>query len=210
MFMWQYIVNYIHLIDAFGVMLVEEMHQTIFREVFDYVFFFASFIFEPQYVVILFAAMFVYAHYLHKDRYIFTLSLAVVISGLISFLSKLLVMRGRPIVTDSQLVHLLYGDNYELSPSFPSGHALVATVVCLLSAGLYVHYTQTHAHKNAFIHKYIVWSVAIFIAFLVGMSRVYIGVHWLTDVLAGWGIGCIIAIVTLHWLFPLLCKKFKV
>lgn len=67
--------------------------------------------------------------------------------------------------------------------SFPSGHAMVGTVVYLTLAALLVRYARTHAERI-----YVV-CVAGFIAVIVGLSRVYLGVHWPSDVLAGWALG---------------------
>jgi undecaprenyl-diphosphatase len=71
------------------------------------------------------------------------------------------------------------------SPSFPSGHALYAASVfgglaALLSARLGNH-----------LYRILVWTVAIGLAGLVGLSRAYLGVHYPSDVLAGFAVGVI-------------------
>ena len=38
-------------------------------------------------------------------------------------------------------------------------------------------------------HKVSVWAVAVSIAMAVGITRLYLGAHWLTDVLGGWALG---------------------
>jgi len=65
--------------------------------------------------------------------------------------------------------------------SFPSGHAVAAaTFYTLLARAIAIHFPD-HA-RAAYIGGGIV-------AFYVGFGRLYLGVHWPTDVLAGWAIG---------------------
>jgi len=70
-----------------------------------------------------------------------------------------------------------------LNASFPSGHALLATVF-YLSVGVML--TRAFPRRRL---KVFVLAVAVLLAMLVGLSRVYLGAHWATDVLAGWCVG---------------------
>lgn len=67
--------------------------------------------------------------------------------------------------------------------SFPSGHATAITVMYLTLASLFVRFLPTLREKIY------VLAVAVFVAVLVGLTRVYLGVHWPSDVLAGWALG---------------------
>lgn len=70
-----------------------------------------------------------------------------------------------------------------VSASFPSGHSMMAAVT-YLTLGVMLARTERQFRIRAF---YI--SVAVVLSFLVGISRLFLGVHWPTDVLAGWILG---------------------
>jgi undecaprenyl-diphosphatase len=67
--------------------------------------------------------------------------------------------------------------------SFPSGHSMVSAVA-FLTLGALLASGQT----NRGMHAYLI-GLAVFLTLIVGVSRVYLGVHWPTDVLAGWTAG---------------------
>ena len=71
----------------------------------------------------------------------------------------------------------------ELTASFPSGHAMVSAAT-YLTIGILL--TRLEAPRR--IHAFFL-VIAVTLTVLIGISRVYLGVHWPTDVLAGWSLG---------------------
>lgn len=69
------------------------------------------------------------------------------------------------------------------SLSFPSGHA-IASAVTYLTLGVLLARTERRVRVRAFI-----FAVAVALTLVIGVSRVYLGVHYPTDVLAGWSLG---------------------
>lgn len=105
------------------------------------------------------------------------LFVAVAIGGgaLVSTLLKIGFDRPRP----DLVAHA--ADVY--TASFPSGHALMSTVTYLTLGALLARLQKRTRIKLYFL------SVAVLLAAIIGVSRVYLGVHWPTDVLAGWAVG---------------------
>ena len=69
----------------------------------------------------------------------------------------------------------------EVSFSYPSGHALGSTVLY----GFLAYLFATRLPKFAWL----IYSLAVLIIALIGLSRLYLGVHWPTDIIGGYGIG---------------------
>ena len=83
--------------------------------------------------------------------------------------------------------------------SFPSGHATLSAVTFLTLAALL---TRTKARRGVKIYFV---SVAVVLTILTGVSRVYLGVHYPSDVLAGWCVGSAWAI--LCWAVALILQR---
>ena len=67
--------------------------------------------------------------------------------------------------------------------SFPSGHSMGAALVYLTSGSIISRQVTGSLAKTYFL------SIAVVLAIVVGVSRVYLGVHYPSDVLAGWAAG---------------------
>ncbi|MET0428290.1 MAG: phosphatase PAP2 family protein [Microvirga sp.] len=79
--------------------------------------------------------------------------------------------------------------------SFPSGHAMLSAVVYLTLGALLTRIVERRRIKVFFM------GLAIVLTILIGTSRVYLGVHWPSDVLAGWCVGA--AWASLCWFVAL-------
>jgi membrane protein DedA with SNARE-associated domain/membrane-associated phospholipid phosphatase len=113
-----------------------------------------------------------------------TLVAAYAGTAAVSDVIKVLVARPRPPVV--QMVGTYSGF------SFPSGHAAQAIAVYGMLAAL-----LAGSRATTWAQRVMLWAAALSLAAIIGISRIYLGVHWLTDVLAGWAVGAL-------WLFALM------
>lgn len=101
-------------------------------------------------------------------------------------LSKLIFARGRPPIPE-RLVEIS-------SYSFPSGHATMSALLATVAIAVMLRSTTPWLRRPAVLAVPVVLSLAI------GFSRIYLGAHWATDVVAGWVFG---ALWGLLWIYGL-------
>lgn len=92
--------------------------------------------------------------------------------------------RERPFSNSQLAAHVRVGYKPQ-SSSFPSNHALNTFAVATLLTWYYPH----------------LWALFFFIAGLVGYSRIYVGVHYPSDVVVGAIVGILIATLMIRWIF---------
>jgi undecaprenyl-diphosphatase len=115
---------------------------------------------------------------------------AVAGGALLNLVLKNVFQRTRPLIPGAYSV--------ETGFSFPSGHSMISLV--FYGAVAYIALTYVKSKKQ----KIFIIAGALVICALVGFSRLYLGVHFLTDVLAGWAAGglwlaiCILGDLWLH------------
>lgn len=142
-------------------------------------------------LVLIVAAVIVYLLLIRKAGTALFILVAVAGGQALSSLLKAGVDRPRPDLVS----HLVT----ETSLSFPSSHAMVSAVTYLTLGSLAARFLPGRTTKI------FVLSLAVLTTLVVGVSRVYLGVHWPSDVLAGWCAG--FAWAMLCWLAARLLQR---
>ncbi len=123
-------------------------------------------------IVLIIAVIFLWNR---RRRAVMALALACAGSELVVYLGKAGFGRPRPPAVLSVVT--------ELDASFPSGHANIS--VALYALGFYLLFRSAQSPRLKRL-----WLVlAALFPLMIGFSRLYLGAHYLSDVLAGWGVG---------------------
>lgn len=115
---------------------------------------------------------------LRKKQEAFFFAITLISGEIIKELLKFIIQRPRP---DASLA-LIQEGGY----SFPSGHAMMSVVFY----GMVGYFIYKLCRKKW--QKIIISITTLIIIFLIGFSRIYLGVHWTSDVIAGWLIGFLV------------------
>jgi membrane-associated phospholipid phosphatase len=116
----------------------------------------------------------------------------IAVAGSLTFtnVGKAFVRRVRPPLTDAI-------PPYEYAFSFPSGHALNSTVIAGMVAYLIARRLSSRIGRGLCVILAALWAIAM------GLSRVFLGHHWLTDVMFAWllGLAWLALLITAHRIF---------
>lgn len=133
---------------------------------------------DPISVIVICLILLALPHF--RKAYSLLISINVILQVFINYSLKLLFARERPDIL--QLVT-------EKSYSFPSGHAMINMgLYLMLSICIY----KTVKSKKL---KYVFICILMILPIIIGLTRVYLGVHYITDILAGWSLGIAITFV---------------
>jgi membrane-associated phospholipid phosphatase len=105
------------------------------------------------------------------------------VGGLLGALLKLLVGRHRPDLLDPVARAAGY--------SFPSGHTLNATLAAAVLLLVFLPYARGRRGLRPAL-----WTAAVLLAVVTGLSRIALGVHWTSDVVGGWLLGTAVVAAT--------------
>jgi undecaprenyl-diphosphatase len=138
----------------------------------------ATYLVSPAVMIGALVVLFLILVIVHR-RYLSAFFLAgLAIGGILDFVFKMIFERARPVAAFYSVSQPGY--------SFPSAHALIATVFYG-----FLGFCFAHAFRKRW-QKVTVSVLAGLIVFLVGVSRVFLGVHFASDVIGGWAVGLVL------------------
>ena len=195
-----YLVLIVILILLFHIAINSEIHESIIK--FDNDFFVAINDFRSNFLTSMFkiftnfgniyipALIIICLFIFKKNKWVCYLQASsYLIAGIITYLSKLLIARPRPLVALIKIPS---------SYSFPSGHTLTSIVFYIMLAYLLTYKSEKEV-RNSFV------ILATIFALLIAFSRPYLGVHYLSDILGG----MILSIPILLMLINIIDKNFS-
>ena len=118
-----------------------------------------------------------------QKNYALPVSISVISSAYINTVLKLIFARSRP-----DILRLVTETDY----SFPSGHSMASMALC--GAFILLAWKIMKTLKA----KIITTVICVFLIVSIGFSRIYLGVHYVTDVAAGWCLGVSIALCVVY------------
>ena len=134
---------------------------------------FIGLVFDPVGIVIIMLASAIYLKFKRSGRDSLMFIFLILISVALIELFKFLVQRGRP-------ADMITGES---GYSFPSGHATMAAI--LFGSLIYLTYIKGISK----FPRRVITVVSIFMILLIGFDRIYLNVHWLSDIIGGYALG---------------------
>lgn len=161
--------------------LLTFMHTDILNTSFKFISFLGSVYFYIGLLIIVF---------IFFRKYFKSISISLASAYLINMLFKLIINRDRPVT---------YIDKPPFDPSFPSGH----TVCSVVLYGVIIYLLSGIKNKSV---KIILRTTLILLIVLIGISRICLGVHFITDVIVGYVLGIIILVMFIRY-YKLMINK---
>lgn len=115
-----------------------------------------------------------------RDKVGIPIVITTIVSGVLNIVLKNIFLRQRP--SFEQLV-------FEDSFSFPSGHSMATATIYSM-----IIYLSCKYIKNKKM-KYFVNVISVLVILFIGVSRIYLRVHYFSDVIAGWILGIVIVLI---------------
>jgi undecaprenyl-diphosphatase len=128
----------------------------------------------------------VFLYWKNHRRFIMPFVSVLLSAEVVTYVTKIIVARPRALdalVTESDY-------------SFPSGHAMIA--VALYG---FLIYLETFLVETLWVRRFVIGTLVLLIL-LIGLSRLYLGVHYLSDIFAGYCIGGLALFVSIRYLAP--------
>ena len=175
-----FLYNYFNVIDDYVYSLIKPFIFSGVTNIMQFITFFA----DPIWCILLSCLMVLLVQNKKMSK-AFLLNLICVF--LLNYILKMIFSRTRPV--DINLI-------VETGFSFPSGHAMI-------SLGIYgfLIYLLLKSDKNK-LFKIIGTCFLILLIFLIGISRIYLGVHYATDVIAGFIISASYLLLFIRFIYP--------
>ena len=179
--------------------------QSASNPFYDFIFIFVSELASYKGFLITFAIFFILLLVKMKKKKnsisfcLFTLSFGITygLSVLINTLLKALINRPRPYEVDMSIIDMLHASGQ----SMPSGHTLSATIICA-----FIFFSVYYYSKNRALKISLASVLALFLV-LVGISRMYLGQHFISDVIVGFFLALAFSVLGIY-LFTILDKRF--
>ena len=146
---------------------------------------FINLVFEPIILIIILLGISIYLFFYSSRKKGIILAGITIFTAAIVTILKSIIQKARP---ENAIIE-------SSSFSFPSGHSTLAVI--FLGSLIYL-FTKGKTRKNAII-------ISTPIILIVGLTRIYLRVHFLTDVIAGIVLGSLII-----WGMVVLCNRFKI